>query len=119
MDSTDLIFFKEQLLKLKNDINNNIHSAEKEIGLMRQQSPTDDGDYAVLLNDTSIDDTLIAKQVQKLTEIEEALDKIVNGDYGICEMCEEPISAERLKVKPYAKYCITCREIKEKERSDK
>ena len=30
-------------------------------------------------------------------------------------MCEEPINPERLKIKPFAKYCIDCREIIEKE----
>ncbi len=119
MESSKLKFFKNELLALKNSIGKNIYSAEKEITLMRNQSPTDDGDYAVLMNDTSIDDTLIANQMQKLKEIDEALDKIANGNYGICDMCEEPISVARLQVKPYAKYCIACREINEKESSDK
>lgn len=119
VDSSEVKFFKNELLTLKNSIGKNIHSAEKEITLMRNQSPTDDGDYAVLMNDTSIDDTLIANQMQKLKEIDEALDKIANGNYGICDMCEEPISVARLQVKPYAKYCIACREINEKESSDK
>lgn len=119
MDSKDLQFFKDELLALKNSINKNVNSAEKEITLMRHQSPTDEGDYAVLLNDTAIDDTLISNQLQKLKEIDEALDKIANGNYGICDMCEEPISIARLKVKPYAKYCISCREINEKESNAK
>ena len=119
MDSRDLLFFQNQLLDLKNELKKIVSSAENEIALMRQQSPTDEGDHAVLLNDTSIDDTLIAKQMVKLKEIDEALDKISNGNYGICEMCEEPISLERLKVKPYARYCIVCREINEKESSGK
>jgi len=119
VDSKDLEFFKIELINLKSSISSNISSAEKEISLMRQQNPTDEGDYAVLMNDTSIDDTLIAKQLEKLKEIDEALDKISNGNYGICEMCEEAISLERLKVKPYAKYCISCREINEKESNGK
>ncbi len=119
MESRELLFFQNELLELKSELKKIINSAENEIALMRQQSPTDEGDHAVLLNDTSIDDTLIAKQIQKLKEIDEALDKISNGNYGICEMCEEAISLERLKVKPYARYCIACREINEKESNGK
>ena len=34
-------------------------------------------------------------------------------------MCEEKIQEERLKIKPFAKYCIMCREIIEKENNEK
>jgi DnaK suppressor protein len=37
-----------------------------------------------------------------------ALQKIDEGSYGICEMCEEEISSKRLKAIPYARHCITC-----------
>jgi DnaK suppressor protein len=50
----------------------------------------------------------------ELMEIEIALAKIKSGEYGICEMCEEEIGFQRLKVKAHAKYCIDCRGIAEK-----
>ncbi|NPA28378.1 MAG: RNA polymerase-binding protein DksA [Epsilonproteobacteria bacterium] len=105
---------KEELLILKEKLQSNIRKANSEIDLMRNQTPTDEGDFAVLTNDSTLDFTLIEKQVKELEEIEVALDKILNGNYGICEMCEEPIGIERLRVKPYAKFCIVCREINEK-----
>jgi DnaK suppressor protein len=37
-----------------------------------------------------------------------ALKKIDDGDYGICEACEEKIPIKRLKAIPDARYCITC-----------
>ncbi len=106
---------KDELLSMAVSIKNNIKKAEEEIKLMGQQSPNDEGDYAILINDTLIDDVLITKQYKKLEEIELALDKISSIGYGICEMCEESIDIERLKVKPFAKYCIYCREINEQE----
>ena len=81
---------------------------------MRNQSPTDEGDYALLTNDSSIEQAIIEQLVKELEEIEIALKKIKKGNYGICEMCEDEIGIERLKIKPHAKYCITCREIIEK-----
>ena len=113
----EILELKEQLILMQTKIKNNINLAKNEINLMRNQSPTDEGDYAVLMNDTSIEDTLIEKQLKELKEIELALDKISNGEYGICEMCEEPIGIERLRVKPFARFCISCREITEKESS--
>jgi len=111
----EIEFFKKELLIRADNIKKNIQKAKNEIELMRNQNPTDEGDYAVLMNDSSIEDTLISKQLQDLKEIEAALDKISKGNYGICEMCEEPIGVERLKVKPQARFCISCREINEKE----
>jgi len=111
----DINNLKKELLAKVERINDNIGKAKNEINLMRNQSPTDEGDYAVLINDSSIEDTLIAKQIEELKEIELALGKISKGNYGICEMCEEPIGIDRLKVKPFAKFCISCREINEKE----
>jgi len=55
------------------------------------------------------------QQELELIEIEVALGKIKDKQFGICEMCEEEISMQRLKVKPHAKYCIDCREIVEKQ----
>jgi len=42
--------------------------------------------------------------------IEEALDRLDTGDFGICQRCEEPIAARRLAVLPWAKYCVRCQE---------
>ena len=114
-NENDINSLKSELIAKAERIKANIGKARNEIELMRNQSPTDEGDYAVLINDSSIEDTLIGKQLQELKEIELALDKISQGNYGICEMCEEPIGIDRLKVKPFAKFCISCREINEKE----
>lgn len=45
------------------------------------------------------------------TEIEmikQAINKIDNGKFGICEVCGEPISKDRLKALPYSSMCIIC-----------
>ena len=45
------------------------------------------------------------------TEIEmikQAITRIDNGQYGICQVCNEPISKERLEILPYSNMCIKC-----------
>lgn len=49
-----------------------------------------------------------------LNRIDEALRKIQDGSYGICENCQKPISMKRLKAVPYAMLCIKCKEDEEK-----
>ena len=42
-------------------------------------------------------------------KIEEALRRLDNGEYGICEECEEEIPLGRLKVLPFARHCVKCK----------
>lgn len=50
-------------------------------------------------------------------KIEEALERIARGTFGICESCGRPIAAARLKARPTATYCIDCKT--ESERSER
>ena len=43
-----------------------------------------------------------------LIQIEDALQKIEAGTYGICDQCGKAIAPERLEIMPYAKYCMDC-----------
>ncbi|MDQ3045824.1 MAG: TraR/DksA family transcriptional regulator [Chloroflexota bacterium] len=47
--------------------------------------------------------------------VEEALDRIEDGSYGVCQRCEKPINPERLEAFPYVAYCIACQTIMERE----
>lgn len=44
-----------------------------------------------------------------------ALDRIVQGTYGVCMMCDCDISPKRLKAVPWAVYCVGCQEIADRE----
>ncbi len=46
----------------------------------------------------------------QLRLIDEALDRLSSGDYGVCLSCEEPIPAKRLTALPWARYCVPCQE---------
>lgn len=46
-------------------------------------------------------------------KIKEALERIENGTYGICEVCGEKITESRLKVRPVTTVCITCKQNQE------
>ncbi len=50
----------------------------------------------------------------KLREIERALDRLDNGEFGFCQRCEKPISTERLRAIPYADLCIECQSRQER-----
>jgi RNA polymerase-binding transcription factor DksA len=49
---------------------------------------------------------LIENERGLLREIDEALERIEDNTYGICLATNKPITKSRLRVKPWAKYCI-------------
>ena len=50
-----------------------------------------------------------------LGKIEHALKKMDEGEYGLCEECDDQISLKRLMARPEAQLCIQCKEAQEKE----
>ena len=107
--------FQNKLLDRRVQIEKNLRGTTLELEGMRELELNDEGDYAAASAETIVDSAILVQQRKELNEIELALDKIKVGTFGTCEMCEELIAKERLKVKNFARFCITCREINEKE----
>ena len=107
--------FKKDLLNRKVQIEKNLNGTYTEMRQMRSLELNDEADYAAVAVETEIDGAIMEQLHEELNEIKLALDKIRIGTYGTCEMCEDEISIERLNVKNFARFCITCREITEKE----
>ena len=109
--------FQNKLLDRRVQIEKNLKGTTLELDGMRDLELNDEGDYAAASAGSIVDSAILEQQRKELNEIELALDKIKNNTFGICEMCEESIGKARLEVKNFARYCITCREINEKEAS--
>ncbi|SFV53047.1 C4-type zinc finger protein, DksA/TraR family [hydrothermal vent metagenome] len=114
MQASELNYFKEILESRKEQILKNINSVNSELNALSNLELNDEGDHAAVNNNSMVESVIVQQQQKELQEIEKALGKIANGEYGICEMCEDEIGFQRLKVKPHAIYCIDCREIVEK-----
>jgi DnaK suppressor protein len=55
------------------------------------------------------------REQKLLKKIDEAIERITNGTFGICESCGENISYKRLKARPVTTYCIACKTKQEEE----
>jgi len=53
------------------------------------------------------------RQHREILQIDEALERIEKGEYGLCTACEEPISIGRLNAIPWARECVECAEQRE------
>ncbi|MGA8571724.1 MAG: TraR/DksA family transcriptional regulator [Desulfobaccales bacterium] len=65
-----------------------------------------------LLAETSL--TLLGPKRQELEAIEEALQRLENGAYGLCEVCGQPIEPRRLEIMPETPLCRNCMSQREK-----
>lgn len=65
--------------------------------------------------DREINFILNAREREKLLAIDEALQRIKDKTYGLCESCEGEIQLGRLKVLPFTRLCVRCQEETEKE----
>ena len=57
---------------------------------------------------------LIENEEDALREIEQALERIQEGTYGVCETCGKRVTKERLRVIPYTRHCIECQRKEER-----
>jgi DnaK suppressor protein len=65
--------------------------------------------------DREINFILNDREREKLLAIDEALQRIADKTYGICESCEGEIQLGRLKILPFTRLCVKCQEENEKE----
>jgi len=83
--------------------------------LMAGTQSGDELDLASDQQDRELSLLLNKRDRKKLLAIDEALEKIEEGNYGICQECGEQIGAGRLRAVPLADYCIDCQGKIEKE----
>ncbi len=81
--------------------------------LMRQDSQIEYGDKASFSLTEYIDQRLLEMKSQEVKKIEEALQRLEEGTYGICKSCGEEIDEKRLAVMPFALLCINCQRNQE------
>ncbi len=87
-----------------------------ELGLDRNEM-ADENDLASSEYLLSFELRLLDREKYLLRKIEDALQRMDDGTYGVCESCDEEISAGRLKARPVTTMCIRCKE--EQERNEK
>lgn len=81
----------------------------------RDISPKDSIDESTAEQGTSTSLRLKDRERNLMTKISEALLRMDQGSYGICEVCGDPIGLRRLKARPMTTMCIECKEEEERE----
>ena len=119
----DLDLYKEKLLDLKDDVINQIRDIAEDTLMKSQKDMSGDiSGYSLHIADVASDNyerdfnlNLVSSERRIVMAIDEALKRIEEKIYGICDSCKKDITKSRLKAIPYAKYCKKCKEKLEKE----
>lgn len=82
---------------------------------MEKESFPDPTDQAVAELDNNFMLRLRGREQKLLKKIDEALARIEDGTYGICESCGNPINIKRLEARPVTTLCIECKTMQEEE----
>ncbi len=101
---------KRLWLEVKEQLKSNIGAGYQEM----LSAARDEEDQAVvsLLAETHL--ALLGPKRQELEAIEEALLRLENGSYGLCEECGQPIEWRRLEIMPETPLCRNCMSYREK-----
>jgi DnaK suppressor protein len=105
----------ETLLEMKKQLHREMQVRVKGETEGVKDEGRDTYDLASDERDREINFILNDREREKLHAIDEALERIKDKTYGICESCEGEIQLGRLKVLPFTRLCVRCQEENEKE----
>jgi len=106
---------KETLLDMKTQMLRGIRDDMKEDREGEKDDGRDTYDVASEERDREINYLLTDRDRGKVQSIDQALERIEEGTYGICENCEGEITHERLKAMPFTRLCVQCQSERETE----
>ena len=106
---------KEMLAETKWQLMKEMQGRVKEETEGVKDEGRDTYDLASDERDREINFILNDREREKLVAVDDALQRIRDKTYGICESCEGEIQLGRLKILPFTRLCVKCQEENEKE----
>ena len=104
---------KAELDKFKSVLERQLQELQSDFGreLQTMGSPAlaDINDQATLESERSFELRIKDRERKLIGKVQEALKKVGDGSYGVCESCGEAISVKRLMARPVTSFCINCK----------
>ncbi|PWU04486.1 MAG: hypothetical protein C5B51_16685 [Terriglobia bacterium] len=99
--------YRQQLLEKRTDV---LATLGIKFDTLARMGRVAEEDQAQITHDEFVSLHLNSMDYLQLRLVDEALDRLDSGDYGICLSCEEAIPPKRLRALPWARYCVPCQE---------
>jgi DnaK suppressor protein len=112
MKKKDKEYFKKYLTERLQELLNQADDTVSGMTETKENFP-DPTDRAALEADRNFMLRIRDREAKLIKKIKEALERIENDTYGICESCGEDISIKRLKARPVTTQCIECKSKEE------
>ena len=112
MEQDKLDYFRKKLEDMGKDL---LQEAEKTIHDMTDHTDNypDPTDRASAESDRNFELRIRDRERKLLAKIKSAIERIDEGNYGICEECGDDISDKRLEARPVTTLCIECKTAQE------
>ena len=108
MKKNKLKHFQSLLENIRTEIIGDVEKAHHYIKSNEDEQMADISDDAARSYGRKLQGDLEEHEYIKLKQVEAALKKVGDGEYGICEQCEQEILGTRLEIMPYTEFCIQC-----------
>jgi DnaK suppressor protein len=116
MNSRDLKYFKKRLNEWLEVLE---HQSEITLNGMRKtaERPIEVIEQAAMENDRNLALRFRTREKFLIRKIQQSLQDIESGEYGVCDICGDRITVKRLRVRPVTRHCIDCKtEMEKRER---
>jgi DnaK suppressor protein len=113
MKADKLEKFKKLLLDARAKIMNAALNTQSDVLKIQHEDLVDETDHAAAIVQQGVALNVQEMNRTLLREINHALSKFEDGNYGICEDTEEPIEEARLEAQPWTRYCVEAAELRE------
>lgn len=100
---------KAMLEQMKMDLLHDVARSIKNESDYMKHDVGDFYDHASNDRDRELALMITDRERTKLVQIEDALKRIEDGEYGECENCQDEIGEDRLRAMPFAKFCLSCK----------
>ena len=108
MKKNKLKHFQSLLENIRTEIVGDVEKAHRNIKSNEVEPMADISDDAASSYGRKLQGDLKEHEWVKLKQVEAALKKVGDGEFGICEQCRQEILKNRLEIMPYTEFCIQC-----------
>jgi RNA polymerase-binding transcription factor DksA len=99
---------REDLIDMLEELENRLERITLDVGHTEKPLAPDFAEQAVETENDPVLEALGQSTVLEIDQIRQALSRIEEGGYGLCQQCGQPIEKERLQALPYTSVCIRC-----------
>jgi DnaK suppressor protein len=107
--------FLSQLESIRSELLGDVEKSNQSVKESEIGQIADISDDAARTYNRQLEGELGEQEWQKLKQVDIAIEKIAEQQYGICAQCESAIPEARLKVVPYTEFCTQCLSEMEKD----